>query len=252
MIFLIAAKELKSFFKSPLAYVLAGLFSLVTGWIFFNLLYGFVENIQALPQGPQSGELQFVNHVVIKFFGNLNFLLLMVVPILTMRLFSEEKKDQSIDLYFASPIKDWQLILGKFLGALGMGAFIVSTTLVFPAILYMAGIEDYSFALSGYAGLFFNLACYVAIGLFASSVTKSQVIAALLSFAMIMGFWLISWVLQLTSNYFVVEILKQLTMASHYENLVKGMAGTHNLVYYGTFTAFWLYLTKKTVEARLW
>lgn len=252
MISLILIKELKSFFKSPLAYVLAGLFSLTMGWIFFNLLYSFVENIQALPKGDQGGELQFVNHVIIKLFGNLNFILLMVSPIITMKLFSEEKKDQSIDLYFSSPVSDWQLIIGKFLAAYCMGLFVVSTTFVFPVILYMVGIEDYSFALSGYAGLALNLACYVAIGVFASSATRSQVIAALFSFVMIMGFWLISWVLQLTSDYFIVEILKQVTMVSHYEGLVKGIIGTHNLVYYATFVAFWLYLTKKVVEARTW
>lgn len=252
MITLIAAKELKSFFKSPLAYVLAGLFSLVTGWIFFNLLYGFVENIQALPKGAQNGELQFVNHVVIKLFGNLNFLLLMISPIITMKLFAEEKRDQSIDLYFSSPVSDWQLVAGKFLAALGMGAFILSTTLVFPVILWMVGVEDGSFAWAGYAGLFMNLACYLAVGVFASSITRSQVIAALVAFVTVMGFWLISWMLQLSSNYFLVEILKQLTMVSHFENLVKGMAGLHNIVYYFSFAGFWLYLTKKSVEARTW
>ena len=118
MIYLIFKKELKSFFYSPLAYVLAGLFSLVMGWIFFNLLYSFVENIQALPKGPGGGEFQFVNHVVIKLFGNLNFLLLMICPILTMKLFAEEKKDQSIDIYFSSPINEWQLVLGKFFSSI--------------------------------------------------------------------------------------------------------------------------------------
>lgn len=252
MIALILKKEMKSFFYSPLAYVLAGLFSLTMGWIFFNLLYGFVENIQALPKGADSGELQFVNHVVIKFFGNLNFILLMVCPIITMRLFAEEKQNQSIDLYYSSPISDWQIVTGKFLAAFCMGLFVVSTSFVFPLIMFMVGVDDYSFAINGYIGLILNLACYAAVGIFASASTKSQVIAALFSFVLIMGFWLISWVVQLSSNYFLVEILKQATMVSHYESLVKGMIGTHNLVYYFTFVGFWLYLTKKTIEARTW
>lgn len=252
MISLIVKKELKSFFKSPLAYVLAGLFSLSMGWVFFNLLYGFVETIQATPQGVGNGELQFVNSVVIRFFGNLNFMLLMVVPIITMSLFSEEKKDQSIDLYFSSPVSNWELVLGKFFSALLMGLFIISTTFIFPVIVSMAGIQDYSFTAGGYVGLFFNLACYAAVGVFASSLTKSQVIAALFSFVIIMGFWLLSWVIQLSTNYFLVEILKQLTMVSHYENLVKGMGSTHSFIYYFSFISFWLYLTKKNLEARTW
>ncbi len=239
MIYLIYKKEMKSFFKSPLAYILAGLFSLTMGWIFFNLLYGFVENVQSLPKGAGGpGELQFVNHVVIKLFGNLNFVLLMVCPVLTMKLFSEETKDQSIDLYLSSPVSEWQLTLGKFFAALCMGVFIVATTLIFPVILHLVGVRDHSFSLMGYLGLFFNLSCYVAVGLFASSLTSSQVIAALASFVVIMGFWLISWVIQLSSNYFLVEIMKQLTMVSHYESMVKGLFAIDSLVYYICFTFF--------------
>ena len=252
MIYLIFKKELKSFFYSPLAYVLAGLFSLVMGWIFFNLLYSFVENIQALPKGPGGGEFQFVNQVVIKLFGNLNFLLLMICPILTMKLFAEEKKDQSIDIYFSSPINEWQLVLGKFFASWAMGAFILSTTFVFPVISYMAGVQDQSFSVAGYLGLLLNLASYLSIGLFASSITKNQIIAALLSFVIILGFWLVSWIIQLSTNYFVVEILKQATMVSHYESFVKGILGTHSLIYYTSFTGFWLYCSKKVLEARTW
>ena len=116
----------------------------------------------------------------------------------------------------------------------------------------MAGVQDQSFSVAGYLGLLLNLASYLSIGLFASSITKNQIIAALLSFVIILGFWLVSWIIQLSTNYFVVEILKQATMVSHYESFVKGILGTHSLIYYTSFTGFWLYCSKKVLEARTW
>lgn len=252
MIALIWKKEMASFFSSPLAWIIAGIFSLAMGWIFFNLLYAFVESVQAMANGPQSGEIAFVNGVVIRLFGNLNFLMLMICPLITMKLFAEERKDQSLDLYFAAPISDFKLVIGKYLTALSCSLFVLATTLIFPIILSMVGLEDFSFVVFGYLGLFLNIACYCAVGIFASSLTKSQVVAALLGFMIVMGFWLVSWVLQISSNYFLVQILTQLTMVSHYEGFVKGIFSTSALVYYLSFIFFWLFLTKKVLESRTW
>lgn len=251
MIGLIFQKEIKSFFKSPFAYVLAGLFSLTIGWIFFNLLMGYVENLQALPNGVQS-QLKFVNAVVIKLFGNMNFLLMMICPVITMKVFSEEKRDNTIDLYFSAPMSDTQLLLGKFLACICIGLFLLACTLIFPLIMLRVNIHDFSFILFGYLGAIFNIACYMSVGLFCSSLTKSQVIASLSSFSIIMLFWLISWILQLSDNYFLITIIEQMTIVAHYESLVKGMVKLHSLVFYVSFIFFFLYLTLKSLSARRW
>src|SRR5690606_490971 len=109
-------------------------------------------------------------------FGNINFLFLFVAPIMTMRLFAEEKRDHTLELYYASPLKDYQLVLGKYFASLVMGLFLLSTTLVFPYIMSTARLEDFSFVYCGYLGLVLNMSCYFAIGLFASSVTSNQIV----------------------------------------------------------------------------
>ena len=251
MISLIFQKEIKSFFKSPMAYVLAGLFSLTIGWIFFNLLMSYVDNIQSMPTGVQS-QLKFVNAVVIQLFGNMNFLLMMICPVITMKVFSEEKKDNTIDLYFSAPMKDSDLILGKFLATLAIGAFLLGCTLVFPLIMYRVNIHDFSFLTFGYIGAFLNIACYMSVGLFCSSLTKSQVVASLSSFTIIMLFWLISWILQLSDNYFLISLIKQTTIVAHFESLVKGLVGLNDIVFYFSFIFFFLFLTSKVIGSRRW
>lgn len=251
MVGLILKKETKSFFKSPLAYVLAGLFSLVIGWVFFNLLMGYVENIQALPTGVKS-QLKFINAVVIKLFGNMNFLLMMICPVITMKIFAEEKRDSTLDLYFAAPMSDWQLIMGKYLSTLIIGAFLLSCTLIFPLIMLRIEMYDWSFIIFGYLGTLLNIACYMSVGIFCSSLTKSQVIAALSSFSIIMLFWLVSWILQLSDNYFLITFVKQLTIVSHFELLVKGFVGLNDIVFYFSFIFFFLFLTSKSLSSRSW
>ena len=251
MIGLIYSKEIKSFFKSPFAYVLAGLFSLIIGWIFFNLLMSYVDNIQALPNGVQS-QLKFVNAVVIKLFGNMNFLLMMICPVVTMKFFAEEKRDSTIDLYFSSATTDFQLVMGKFLATVTIGAFLLFCTLIFPLIMIRVNIHDFSFLLLGYLGALLNIACYMSVGLFCSSMTRSQVVASLSSFSIIMFFWLVSWILQLSDNYFLVSLIEHVTIVSHYESLVKGYLNFSSIVFYITFIFFFIFLTLKSLSSRRW
>lgn len=251
MIALIMKKDLASFFKSPLAYVLAGLFSLITGWIFFNLLVTFVENTQQLP-GQYRGQLDFVNQVVVKLFGNINFLLLFICPIVTMRSFAEEKKEATLDLYFTAPVKDYELVIGKYLANVLMVFFLLITTFIFPLILWTIKVSDFSFVFSGYLGLFLNTMCYVAIGTLASSLTQNQIIAALISFVIVMGLWMISWGVQISTNYFYVQFFKYMTVVNHFEMFVKGIIGLSDIVYYLSFILLSIFLTKKVIEGRNW
>lgn len=251
MISLIMKKDLNSFFKSPIAYVLAGMFSLITGWIFFNLLVTFVENTQQLP-GQYRGQLDFANQVVIKLFGNINFLLLFICPIVTMRTFSEEKKEFTLDLYFTAPVKDYQLVLGKYFASVLMVFFLIASTFIFPIILWTIKVSDFSFVFSGYLGLLFNSMCYVAIGVLASSLTQNQIIAALISFVVIMGLWMISWGVQISTNYFYVTFFKYITVVNHFEMFVKGIVGVSDVVYYFSFIFLSIFLTKKVIEMRNW
>lgn len=251
MILLVAKKELKSFFKSPMAYIIAGLFATITGYIFYNLLISFVENTQNIP-GRNSSQLDFINTVIIQLFSNINLFLLFICPILTMRMFAEEKRESTIDLYFAAPIKDFQIVLGKYIAAVVMGLFLLSLTLLFPMILWTIKVSDFSFVFSGYLGLIFNMISYLALGLFASSVTSNQIVAAVISYVGIMAFWMISWASQISTNFIYSEFFKYLTMVRHFEMFMKGMASTADFIYYLSFIFIWLFLTKKVLESRNW
>lgn len=251
MIGLIALRELKSFFKSPLAYVITGIFTLTMGWIFFNLLVEYVDTLQNLP-GSQDGQWGFINGVVLKLFGNINFMFLFLSPIITMRLFAEDKRENTIDLYYAAPVDDYQIVLGKYLAAVLMGFFLLGTTVIFPVVFNAAHFENFSFIYTGYLGLVLNILCYFSVGIFASSLTNNQIIAALVSFVLIMALWILNWAAQVSSNFIIVEIFQYLSIVNHFELLAKGKVSTSDFVYYFSFVTFFIFSTKKVIEARNW
>ena len=221
MISLICFKELKSFFKSPIAYVILGLFSLIVGWMFFNQLSYFLENIQKLPVHMRH-EYDFSNEVIIKVFGNVNFIFIFMVPILTMRTFSEEFKEQTIDLYFGSVVSDFEFVLGKVFAILIQGFVLVSTTAIFPILLANINISDATFLITGYLGIYLNFVFFSTIGLVASCLVKNQIIAAMVAFVGILAAWMVAVMSQLTSNYLLAEILRFMSVNHHFENMVKG------------------------------
>lgn len=250
MILLITRRELKSFFKSPLAYVVSGFFTLIMGWIFFNLLVEYVDTVQNIPR--ENNGLSFINGVVLKLFGNINFMFLFISPLITMKLIAEEKKDSTIDLYYATAVNEYQLVLGKYLAAVVMGLFLITSTFLFPLIFRSANLDDFSFVISGYLGLVLNMMCYFSVGLFASSLTNNQIIAALTSFIFIISTWMFNWFGQVSSNYLVMEILNYLSIVGHYETFAKGLMSTSDFIYYFSFISIFLFLTKKVMEARNW
>lgn len=251
MIITLWKKEMDSYFSSPLAYVLIGLFSLISGIIFFNLLVTYTDGIQALPQN-YSQNISFIEEVVIKLFANINFLFLIFIPLMTMRLFSEEKRLETMDLYWMSPIQDWQIFIAKALAALSLIACMLLMTLIFPLVIWGAGIKDFSILGTGYLSVFLNATAYVSLGLFCSSLSGNQIIAALLSILGIMFLWMITWGGHLNSNYMVAEIFTYLGITSHFERVLKGLIGTHDMIYYGSFILIFGILTVKSLGRRNW
>ncbi|MBD63945.1 MAG: hypothetical protein CME62_01960 [Halobacteriovoraceae bacterium] len=251
MISLICAKELKSFFKSPIAYVILGLFSLLVGWMFFSQLSYFLENIQKLPVHMRH-EYDFSNEVIIKVFGNVNFIFIFMVPILTMRTFAEEFREQTIDLYFGSVVSDFEFILGKFFAVIIQGFALIATTLIFPLLLANINLSDMTFLITGYLGIFFNFIFFATIGLVASSLVKNQIIAAMVAFVGILAAWMLAVMSQLTSNYLLAELLRFLSVNHHFENMVKGYVSFSDFSFYLCFFMFGILLIKKRLEVRKW
>lgn len=251
MIWTLWKKELESYFASPLAYVLVGLFSLISGVIFFNLLATYTDGIQAIPQN-MAQEISFVEEVVLRLFANINFLMLVFIPLITMRLFSEEKRLETIDLYWLAPVREWQVVLSKGLAAFTLILAMLVMTGIFPLIIWGVGIRDLSLLGTSYLGVALNALCYIALGLFCSSLSGNQIIAALLSVLGIMFLWMITWGGHLNSNYLVAEIFTYIGITSHFERILRGLIGTQDMIYYATFIFFFGFLTVKSLGRRNW
>lgn len=251
MIATIIKKELSVFFRTPLGYIMAGLFSLIVGWIFFNQLLYFVENVQKMPVDLRN-HYDFSNEVIIKMFGNINFLLLFFIPILTMNSFSTEYKKETINIYFSGRVSDFELILAKYLSYLAMGSFLISTTFVFPLFFGNINITDGSFLILGIIGVYLNLACYTALGMLASSLWKNQILAALTGFVFVFFAWLIAMLAGSTSNNILAEIFRFLSINHHFQNFAKGRVALSDLSFYISFIMVSLVLIKKRLDARNW
>lgn len=252
MITVIIKKEMKIFFRSPLSYLIAGMFTLIVGWIFFNQLTYFIENIQKLPVHMRS-HYDFANEVVIKMFGNINFLMVFFIPILTMRSFAQEYRDETINFYFSrSQISDYELILGKYISYFFMGSFVIGTTFIFPLFLSNIEIADNSFLYTGFLGVFLNLACYCGLGCFASSLSRSQIVAALLGFVFVFSTWLMAMFAQSSNQYLIGEILRFLSINHHFQNFAKGKISLSDLSFYFSFIVLIFVLINKRLGMRFW
>ncbi len=250
MIWTLYKKEMKSYLLSPLAYVLTGLFSLICGWVFFSSVAKYVSEINAA--GPMGAENIKFHSTIIEVFYALNILFVLVVPLITMRLISQEKKNHTLELLFAAPISDWQILIAKYFSALSMTLLILVTSLVFPIVLYFSGLEDFSFFWSGYLSLFLNLSAYCAIGLLGSSLSKNQLIAVFISGSMILFLYLIAGASNITSNYYFVELFRYLGITLHFDYIRNGILHLHSLFYFLSVILMSLLVTKKILNSRNW
>lgn len=251
MIFTLWKKEVETYFASPLAFVLIGLFSLISGIIFFNLLLTYTDGVQALPQN-YAEQISFVEEVVLKFFANVNFLFLVFIPLITMKLFSEEIRQETLDLYWLSPVKEWEIVLAKTLAALTLVFSMLLLTGVFPLVIWGVGIHDFHLLGTSYLAVILNASAYIALGLFCSSISGNQIIAALLSVLGIMFLWMITWGGHLNSNYVVAEIFTYIGITSHFERVLRGVLGTHDIIYYLSFVSIFSFLSVKSLSRRNW
>jgi ABC-2 type transport system permease protein len=251
MIWTLFKKEAQSYFSSPLAYVLIGLFSLISGIMFFNLLVTYSDGIQAIPQN-MTETISFVDEVVLRLFANINFLFLVFIPLITMRLFSEEKRQDTLEIFWLSPVRDWQVILAKGLAALSLIIAMLIMTGLFPLIIWGIGVQDLSILFSAYLSVILNACAYISLGLFCSSISGNQIIAALLSILGIMFLWMITWGGNLNSNFLVAEIFNYLGISSHFERVLRGVIGTQDIIYYVSFVSLFGIFTAKSLDRRNW
>jgi ABC-2 type transport system permease protein len=247
----IAQKELKGYFASPIAYVVIGFFALMFGYFYWALLGFFVEQ-SARMMGLQGGPTQNVNEQMIRpVFMNASVLLLFTLPMVTMRTYSEEKRSGTIDLLLTSPITDFQIIVGKFLGAMGLYAAMLAVTFIHMGVLWAFGTPEWKPLVTGYLGLLLMGGCFVSIGLLISSLTRNQIVAGFVTFAVFLMLWVINWVGPFMGPR-VQAVLDYLSITTHLDDFTRGIVDTRHLVYYVSFIAFGLFLTARSVDTERW
>ena len=249
----IAQKELKSYFASPIAYVLIGLFALLFGWFFSAILSFFVRQSMQMSQlgfgGPTTVNIN--QDLIRPLLLNASVIVLFVLPMVTMRTYSEEKRSGTIELLLTSPLSNLQIILGKFLGAMALYGLMLAVTLVHIGILFIYGEPEWLPVVTGYLGLLLLGGCFVSVGLLISSMTKNQVVSGMATFAVFLMLWVINWMAD-SSGPVTREVLTYLSVTSHFDDFSRGVLDTKHVVYYVSFIAFGLFLTAKSVDSERW
>ncbi len=230
---LIARRELASYFTSPIAYAVTAVFLVVAGYLFWVILYYSRE-----------ATMRYL-------FYNVTTLLLLVGPALTMRLVAEERRTGTIELLLTSPVRDGEVIAGKFLAALGLWALMLAMTLVYPVLLKLLGNPDLGPVASGYLGLLLAGGAVLALGVIASTVTSNQVIAALVAFGLSLLLWLTD-ALQGIASGSLGSFFSYLSMSTHFYDFAKGVIDTRDVIFFVSLIFGALFVATRLLEARRW
>ena len=249
-------KELRSYFVSPVAYVIAGVFLFLSGYLFRNILMQFNFWCMQLSQRSQfmQGGMPNLNlneMVVTQFFGVMDFIWLLVVPMLTMRLLAEEKKNGTMELLMTSPISTVEIILGKFFACLTLYMTIVALTLVYCGILEFYGDPAWGPIWSAYLGYLLLGGTFIGVGMLASSVAENQIGAVLLAFGAPLRLWLIDWSASFAGPT-AAKILQYLSIVAHLQDFQRGVIDTSDVIFYLSFIFFSLFVTSRVLESRRW
>ncbi len=244
----IAEKEIRGYFNSPIAYVLIAAFAALFGYFFWSLVYFFVQASMQAQFTGRSTPMNLNELVVRNLLGNAGVLCLFMVPMLTMRLFAEEKARGTIELLLTSPLKDWELLLGKWIGALAMYLSLLLFSGLSLIFLFAYGQPDWKPLLTGYLGLILQAAAMLALGMFISSITQNQIVAAFLTFFLLLLLWVFEWMSGMDQNW-ITEVLTYLSLVKHNEGFVKGVLELKDVVYYASVSFLGLFLTARSLES---
>lgn len=245
-------KELRSYFVSPVAYGVLAIFTVIAGY-FFWIITAFYQtaSLQSM-MNPQAAQgLNPTEWVFRPLFRNLAVVMLFMMPALTARLLAEEKKQGTAELLFTYPIRDLELLLGKFLAALALFAGMLALTLAYPLLLTPFIRIEWGPTLAGYLGLLLLGLAFLALGILISSLTEHQLIAFSVAFGAALLLWIVSWPAD-QAGATARTVLNHLSIIAHQESFAKGLIETKDVIFYLNFTLFFLFLTLRSLESKRW
>jgi ABC-2 type transport system permease protein len=245
----IADRELRSYFSSPMAYIVIGFFLLPFGVFFFLYLQAFVK--QSLQMAQYGGAMNVNQQVVRYVLQNASVIILFIMPMITMRTYSEEKRSGTIELLLTSPVSDLEIILGKFFGALGLYAAMLGVTLLYIGILFVYGNPEWRPIVAGYLGLLLMGGVFVSLGLLISSTTNNQIVAGVVTFVVFLLLWIVGWFAD-SAGPTIGPITSYLSITEHFDDFSKGIIDTKHVIYYLSLITFGLFLTAKSVDTERW
>ena len=250
-IWIICRKELRSYFVSPVAYVLLVMFALIFGWFFWNMLGAFVFYSMASQMRGEMMPMNINEQIFRGLLGNMNVVGLFFIPVITMRLFAEEKRNGTIELLATSPIRDVEVILGKWLAAVALYAGMLLLAGLNFAFIFKYGNPDWKPLVVGYLGLLLQAAGLLAIGTFISSLTKNQIIAGAATFSVCLLIFVLGWASGYETSTWA-QVLSYMSVTTHMESFAKGVLDSKDAVYYVTVIFLGLFLTARSLESLRW
>ncbi len=245
-------KEMRLYFTSPVAWVVVAVFLLIAGY-FFSSIFAFfaLASMQSAMNPAMGRELNVTDSVMRPLFSNISVILLLLMPLVTMRLFAEERRSGTIELLLTYPVRDGAVLMGKYLAALALYASMLALTLLHPAIVVYFARVEWGPLVTGYLGLLLMGGAFLAVGVFASSLTENQIIASITSFGILLILWIIGWSADSLGGAWG-KVLQHLSILEHNDNFSKGVLDTKDVLYYLNFIALALFLTLRALETRRW
>ncbi len=246
----IAGKELRQLFGSPIAYVALAMFFVIVGFLFFSLVGVYSFQVLQL-QGTPPPDFNPTRIIFTPLYQDITFVLILLVPVLTMRLVSEEDRAHTMELLATSPVTSTAIILGKYLAVILLFLALVAISAYMPLSLALIGRLDWGLLASTYVGLFFLGGAFLSIGLFASTLNENQIVSAAIGFTLLLIFWILGFAQQ-ASGSTVQQVLSALSFASHFSNLSGGVIDTRDVLFFLSLAGFFLFLGVIALESRKW
>jgi ABC-2 type transport system permease protein len=227
----VATRELRSYFLSPLAYVVIALFLALSGYLFALILAnGRQASLQGLVQ-------------------NVSVLYLFIVPAISMRLLAEEQRSGTIELLLTNPVQEWEIVTGKFLASVLLVVVMLALTLLYPLFLYAFGSPDTGPIITGYVGILLQAAAFLSVGLWASSLTSNQIVAAIIAFALLLILWLSDNLGQFLGGT-VGSIVSYTSVINHFQSFPQGVIQSNDVIYYVTLILAGIVLSTLSLQSR--
>ena len=250
-IWTIARRELNSYFASPVAYVLLAMFAVIFGYFFFSAVAFFVDYSGRAAMQGGAGPMNVDQFIIQPTLGNFSIILLFLSPMITMRLFAEEKRSGTIELLLTSPIYDYEIICGKWLAAMLLYACMLGVSLLSLGILFIYSTPDAKALAVAYLGLLLMGGTFLSLGAFISTLTRNQIVAGAVSFTLFLLLYVLDWVNAYSSS-MIGEVCQYIAIAPHIQQFSRGVIELKDTLYYLSAIGLGLFLSKRSMESLRW